>query len=313
MIRFGVAGVPPAFNQSSFRKNRTDIIRWLAELGLEAFEIQMTYGPRTRPEICREYRALAEELKIRLSVHAAYYIVFTSDDEKKLAQSRDTMKRTFELADILGAKEIVLHPGPLYGADALSVLDRCIENLGAFMHTFGKTDIGLFVETAGKLGQLGSIDEIIALSEMIEGVHPCVDFGHVHARTLGSLEQPQNIVDIVDTIRKFVSVRPEKRLHFHYTPIHFGPRGEIQHRAISDRYPVTESPSLFGRLKAGEGSDDGFFHPRPEPVMSALQCLDCDFSIISETHDSQEEGALALQSSHRSLLAERPQKKIALG
>ncbi len=304
MTRFGVAGFPPAFSRSGFRKNRVDILRWLAELGLDACELQMTYGPRTRAETCREYRALANEMGIRLSVHAAYYIVFTSEDAIKVEQSRDTLMRTFELAAVLGAQEIVLHPGPLYAANSAGVLARCIDNLGSFMQGIGKTEIGLFVETAGKVGQLGSVEEILSLAAAIDGVHPCVDFGHVHARTLGSLEAPDSIHSLVQTLGEFIAARPEKQLHFHYTPIHYGVRGEIQHRAIGDRYPPVESPSLFGGLRVGEGSEDGLYHPRPNAVASALRYLPGDFTVISETHNSQEEGALALQKAHLTFLQE---------
>ena len=42
-------------------------------------------------------------------------------------------------------------------------------------------------------------------------------------------------------------------------------------------------------------SRDGFFHPTVEPVATAIGRLNLDFTVVSETHDSQEEGALALK------------------
>jgi deoxyribonuclease IV len=65
----------------------------------------------------------------------------------------------------------------------------------------------LFVETAGKLAQLGSLEEILENCSQVEGVHPCVDFGHVHARTLGSLATPGAIRSLVLKIEWW-------RLHF---------------------------------------------------------------------------------------------------
>jgi endonuclease IV len=83
----------------------------------------------------------------------------------------------------------VLHPGPLYGSASRDPLDRFIENAGKCLREIGPTDTGLFVETAGKTGQLGSVEEILEISRSLDGVFPCVDFGHVHARTLGTLEE----------------------------------------------------------------------------------------------------------------------------
>lgn len=48
-------------------------------------------------------------------------------------------------------------------------------------------------------------------------------------------------------------------------------------------------------------SSDGFFHPRFEPVGRALRQCGFDCIIISETHNSQEEGALALKKAFAGL------------
>ena len=55
---------------------------------------------------------------------------------------------------------------------------------------------------------------------------------------------------------------------------------EIQHRALSDIDGVSNKP----------------FHPRPEPVAAGLAGLPGRFTIISETHNSQEMGAIRLKN-----------------
>ena len=183
MLRFGVAGFPPAFVRSQRKRDQIEVFEWLAELGLNAFEIQMTYGPRLSKELCERYAQAAESLGIRLSIHASYFIVMTSSDPVKVRNSIDTLARTYELANILGAREVVLHPGPLYGRPAAECISDLISNLDKFFASIGPTPIGLFLETAGKVGQLGSIEEILEVTGAIPGTYPCVDFGHVHART----------------------------------------------------------------------------------------------------------------------------------
>lgn len=295
MVRFGVAGYPLAFTKGPNGKDRSKIFEWVSKIGLDAVELQMTYGPRTKPEKCKEYKALADDLGIRISVHAAYYIVLTSGEEEKISRSIDTLNKTYELTDLLGGKEVILHPGPLYGGDENEIAARFADNAAKFVDQIGSTDIGLFIETAGKVGQLGSVDQILSLSRQIEGVHPCIDFGHVHARTLGTLENTSNIFALCDEIQCFLDNNPLKRAHFHYTPIHFGPRGEIQHRAVDDRYPEPQQKDLFGEAAVGESSEDGLFHPRPDPVAEALREMSGDFTVISETHNSQEIGAKTLK------------------
>jgi deoxyribonuclease-4 len=295
MVRFGVAGYPPAFGKTPYRKDRLKILDWLSSLGLNALELQMTYGPRTKIEVCREYRNIAKDFGISISVHASYFIVFTSNDPVKLERSRDTLKRTFDLCSALGADVVVLHPGPLYSEDGPPVLCRFIDNLGAFMEGIGQTEIGLFVETAGKVGQLGSVKEILQVCDIIPGVYPCIDFGHVHARTLGTLESETAVSDLFAQLETHCRQRPSHRIHFHYTPIHFGARGEISHKAINDTYPSMAQMALPSIDHNPLRSNDGFFHPRVEPVAKGLKRLGVECTVISETHDSQEEGALALK------------------
>ena len=279
-IRFGVGGFPLAFTDRPESKDRGAVFAWLRSVGLDAIELQMTYGPRMTAEQGRRYRALAIADDIKISIHGSYYIVLASPDPAKVLRSVDTLLRTYEQADILGAREIVLHPGSLYGAPEAEASRRFAENLQRFMAQLGKTDICLMIETAGKVGQMGSVDMILDVAATIKGVGPCIDFGHVHARSLGGLETADAIAQVFARIDEFQRSNPDTPTHFHYTPIHYGPRGEIQHRALSDIDGVSNKP----------------FHPRPEPVAAGLAALSGRFTIISETHNSQEKGAIRLKS-----------------
>jgi deoxyribonuclease-4 len=297
MIKFGVAGYPPAFGLSPFKKNRMNIFEWIHSLGLDAFEAQMTYGPRTTKENCKEIKRISESFGIKVSVHASYFIVFTSNNTQKIAQSVDTLLRTYELADLMAADVIVLHPGPLYNLPPENAIKRIKDNLNDFFHTLGKSTIGLFLETAGKKGQLGSVDEIIELTSMFDGCYPCFDFGHIHARTGGTLASNQSIDDLFNYMQEKGAFAKE-RIHFHYTPIHYGSKGEICHMAIDDRIASSNqlSLSLFDKPA------DDYYHPRFPQIVTNLAKLGKEFTVISETHNSQEEGALAMKN-HYALAA----------
>ncbi len=298
MVKFGVAGYPIAFSESKYKKDRTKIFEWLNDLNLDAFEAQMTYGPRTSKENCQLIRTLSENLNIKVSVHAAYYIVLTSDDKLKVERSIETLLKTFELADIMGADIIVLHPGPLYNQDAKQVMDRLLENLELFFQRLGKPHIGLFLETAGKKGQLGSVEEIIHLSKQIDGCFPCIDFGHVHARAGGSLGNKESINNLFELMKKNGLFNSNSRIHFHYTPIDYGPKGEITHKAIDDHYPNNNQTTLDF---FNDSPKDDFYHPRFEPIVNNLINLNSEFIVISETHNSQEIGAMAMKKHYQKI------------
>jgi len=282
MVRFGVAGHPLAFFESPFRKDRMKIFEWLHGLGLNAFEAQMTYGPKTSIEDCKKIKKLSEELDIKVSVHGAYYIVLASDDKVKVRRSIETLKKTFKLADLMGADTVVIHPGSLYGEDPKIIMDKLEKNIGLFFDEIGDSHIGLFLETAGKKGQIGSVEEILYLSDNIKGCFPCIDFGHVHAREGGSLRSPESIDKLFDVLKNRGVFDKNNRIHFHYTPIHYGNRGEIVHKKIDD---IDNKGNLY--------------HPRYERIVENIAKLKIPVTIISETHNSQEQGAMAMRDVYK--------------
>ncbi len=302
MFKFGVAGYPLAFSESKYKKDRLKIFNWLKDLDLNAFEAQMTYGPKTSVDNCKQIKLLSEDFNIKVSVHAAYYIVLTSNERSKIERSIDTLLRTYELADLMGSDVIVLHPGPLYGQDADIIMSYFLENLSTFFDRLGNSKIGLFIETAGKRGQLGSVEEIIHASNHFDNCHPCIDFGHVHARTGGSLATESAIDSLFDVLISNKLFDQSKRIHFHYTPIDYGPRGEITHKAIDDVIPVDSQLSLEF---LNENTTDSYYHPRYESIIRNLAKLKNDnnyITVISETHNSQEIGAMAMKKYYDELI-----------
>lgn len=278
-MKFGIAGYPPAFFTSPYKKDRLNIFEWLHRLDLDAYEAQMTYGPRTSPENCKVIRALSAEHHIKVSVHAAYYIVLTSNDSDKIRRSIDMLKKIFELADLMGAEIVVLHPGSNYGKNPDTIQEILCENLNRFFTETGQSHIGLFLETAGKKGQFGSVEEILTTVRQVKGCFPCIDFGHVHARNNGALNTPESIDHLFSQLKENGFLEATSRIHFHYTPIEYGEKGEITHKTIEERN----------------------HHPHYETIVENFHHYRLPVTVISETHDSQERGAMAMKNYYRSL------------
>jgi len=297
MLRIGVGGYPPVYDKTPFRKNRMNIFEWLRSLDLNAFEAMMTYGPRTPAQSCLAMKNLSEEFDIKISVHAAYYIVLTSSEKDKVARSMDMLKRTFELADIMGANTVVLHPGSLYKKASEEVTEILGNNVSDFFNQIGKTNVGLFLETAGKKAQFGSVEEILSVTSVVEGAYPCIDFGHVHARSGGGLKDDRAIDKVFLTLSENNVFNEGNRAHFHYTPIHYGMKGEIQHRKIDDVYSREEAITSSDMNQTGQ-----LYSPRYDRIIENLAKLSLPVTIISETHHSQEKGAMAMMTYYKQLV-----------
>lgn len=107
MLRFGPAGIPFSLP----KRDTLSGVKKVAELGLNAMEVEFVRGVRMGIETAKQVRKIAEKLNISLSAHAPYFINLASEDEKKRKKSITFIINTARIADALGAKTVVFHPG----------------------------------------------------------------------------------------------------------------------------------------------------------------------------------------------------------
>jgi deoxyribonuclease IV len=290
---FGVAGFPPAFWSSAFKKNRLNGPEWLNSIGLDLLELQMTYGPKTAEENARAYSTNALEFGIKLTVHASYFIVLTTRDESKVDRAYKTLEKTCFLAGLCGAQRIILHPGSAFDSREKS-LELFIRRLDYFCKNFLPDDMYIFPETCGKKNQLGSLEEILCICEHVSGAMPCIDFGHLHAFNNGGFETPTSILSVFETVDDTLGKGASSKCHLHIAPIEYTAGGEKQHRAYGEMEPERKQLDLF------ESNYPRPYYPKPEHLAQVLAEQNITAWVVSECHDSQEKGALAMKKTYKS-------------
>lgn len=224
-IRLGPAGTPIGSNSSE------QGLKHLAELGLNAMEIQFTYGVKMSIETAKAIGALAKQKDIRLSIHAPYYINLLQQDKKKLENSKNHIYESAKRADVLDAKVIVFHPGAYMGMSKEESMRRMISICREISRN---VSVPLGLELTGKQGQFGSIDEITEVCLNVKGCVPVVDFAHAYARNAGTIDY--------DLIFEKLEPLQLNEYHFHFSGINFtvkkeGIGNEKNHEPISSRHP----------------------------------------------------------------------------
>lgn len=302
---FGPAGFPTAFFEDPrWKKDRTRGPEWVAALGLDCLELQMTYGPRMKPESADLYRERAEEFGIRLSVHASYYTVFTSPKPDVIDPSLARFAKTCALAARCGASRVILHPGGAQG-DREAALDRFLTNMQHFVATALPDGVDVYPETAGKVAQVGSMEEILTICREIPRCRPCVDFGHLNSRQLSDLpvdngcrfETVQHYVDALTELQRRMDPDDWARMHYHISAIEYGAKGEIRHREHGER--IAEDDADGDRFVTGDP-----WMPVAEQFAEALAITGAPAWVISEAADTMDQGALAMKAAYRNRAAE---------
>ena len=90
-------------------------------------------------------------------------------------------------------------------------------------------------ETMGKSAMLGSLDDTIKMSKAIEGVEPCIDFAHLHARPGdGSMNTYDEWRQTLEVYGQALDADGLQNLHAHLSGIAYSTKGEREHLPIQE-------------------------------------------------------------------------------
>lgn len=288
--QFGVAGNPPNFWNSEFRKDRVNAVAWVRSIGLDAIELQSTRGVKMPPERAEQFRDAAIEHSVAITIHGPYYISLGTPDKPLLDNSKNELRKCVELCNRLGARGAVFHPGRIGAINRTESLKTAIKALREFERETDVGDAVIYPEIAGKVANLGSLDEILQICAEVDCCWPCLDLAHLHARTHGSLNRREDFEQVADKVQALLGREGLERCHFHFYPIEWGDLGEIKHRAFSDEM---ESDQLD--LFADDAMTDRLYRPRFEPFIDMLVDRKLSPIVICEARDTQDVGALGMK------------------
>ena len=277
--RFGPAGISDSFAAQGY-KTSLDIPAYTAGMGLDAFEYQCGHGVRLAEDKARQMAALAAEKGIVFSVHAPYYISMSSLDEEKRLGSIRYLLQSAQLCRALGGRRIIFHPGSCGKQSRAAALEKALDTLRRGVEALdeaGYGDMTLCPETLGKIGQLGDLDEVLALCGVDKRIVPCIDFGHLNARTLGGIRSKADYAAILDRMGEALGDERARKFHVHFSRIEFSAGGEKRHWTFAE--------TQFG--------------PEPAPLMELLAERRLAPVVICESAGTQAEDARTLGQIYR--------------
>ena len=226
---FGTAGVP----NSSPGRSTIDGIKAVRELGLDCMEVQFVRGVRMKDAMARQVRTVSESLNVSLSVHAPYYINLNADSEVKVKQSLQRLYESARVGSIMGARNIVFHPGYYMKRSRDTAFRRVRDAIEELVEEVSELGVVLRPETSGKREQFGELDEILRLCSEIDVVLPCIDVSHVHARTM-AFNSYGEFASMLERVEAELGKEALEDLHIHVSGIEYDIKGEKRHLNLSE-------------------------------------------------------------------------------
>jgi deoxyribonuclease-4 len=233
-FRFGTVGSPTGTPKKP--GGSVGAIEFSQSIGLRALELGWVRSVRVSEKTCEAIKSTGQEQDVAISVHAPYFINLNADDEE-WPKSRKRLMDAAHYGHLAGATDIIFHPGSYFERPPEEVLKVAIPRLQGCLDELHKAGnpVTLRPETMGKSAMLGSLEDTLQMSQAIDGVEPCLDFAHLHARPGdGSMNTYDEWSRSLESYAKALGDDSLKRLHIHMSGIEYSEKGEREHLPISE-------------------------------------------------------------------------------
>ena len=243
MARFGPAGNSESFYAEGY-KHTEQAPAWVSAKGLNAFEYSFGRGVRLSERKGALIAEKAGEYGVAMSVHAPYFINLSVYDEARIESNWNYFRESARGVLSLGGRRVVFHPGSASKIDRGEALVNAKRALGEILARLDGEGLGVTLcpETMGKLNQLGDLSEVIALCELDARLIPAIDFGHLHARTLGGLNVIEDYAKILDALIGGLGFERVKHMHVHFSQLEYTAGGEKKHRNFGEGFGPDFAP-----------------------------------------------------------------------
>jgi deoxyribonuclease IV len=261
-LKFGPARIPS-------RESPEEAIALLQERGYTACEVDFEGKFWMDYPWAERLGELARDAGIVLSVHAPIAgFVGHAERGKKLNMAIGMLDHSAGIAIACGAELVVFHPGFLLGRERDQAIDDVVEQAGELRERLAKKGraVPFGVEVMGRVNELGTIDDVLAIASRLDWVRPILDFAHMHATSDGAFTDVAAFAEVL--ARADAVLEPGAPFHVHFSDIAYANRNETKH------------------LPYGEGT------LRAEPLAEALSRFDRPATVISESPGEESHQAI---------------------
>ena len=246
-LYFGTGGIP----LSTEPRNTENGISKIKELGLGSMELEFVRNINISEEKSPSIKKHAQDLEIKLTAHASYFINLNAVDEEKRNASRERLVAAAKTLSDCGGYSVCVHSAFRLKSPKEEVFRTVKKQLELAVEECKNANAGVWLrpETAGKHAQFGNIEELVEFCSGFDQVLPCVDFSHVRATTDGRINNYTEYCNVLDKMEKQLGRKNGlEEMHLHIQGVNYGPSGEKNHLTIEED-PLWNYKDLMRALK----------------------------------------------------------------
>lgn len=231
-LNFLTAGMPLSTGKGGYPR----AFEIIEEMGLDGLEVEFVHGVRMSDETRQLLNTIQKEKNLVLTAHGPFYINLNSKEEEKVEASVLRIVDTAKTASDFGGFSITYHAAFYMGKDKEDVYQQVKTQTQKIIEILEQNNIKMWIrpETTGKATQWGDYEEIIRLSKEFEQVLPCIDFSHIHARTVGEYNTYDEFCKVLERIGTELGDFALNNFHGHLAGIEYTGKGEKRHLILEE-------------------------------------------------------------------------------
>src|SRR6476619_44156 len=222
-LRFGPARVPS-------RDSPEAATELLQERGYTACEIDFEGKFWMDYPWAERFGDLARDAGVVLSVHAPIAgFMGHAERGKKLNMAVGMLDHSAGIAKSAGAEVVVFHPGFLLGRTREDAIESVVEQLGELRERLEKKDraVPFGIEVMGRVRELGTAEDVFAISARLGWIRPVLDFAHMHATSDGAFTTTEPFAGALEVADEIIE--HDAPLHSHFSDVQVANRNETKH------------------------------------------------------------------------------------
>lgn len=234
---FGCPGIPSSTEKGQGKRDTGNGIKQCRTLGLDAMEMEWVQSINISKDKAPLIKKTAEENNITLTCHGQYWVNLAAVEAVKVKASQQRMIDAATRMHEVGGYSITWHTAFYLGRtkeQTYEIVKKAFKEVMKELENKGVSGVWLRPETTGKETQWGDLKECIKLSQDVEGVLPCVDFAHLHARYNGKNNSTEEFREILAQVEKGLGRTALDNMHIQVCGINYGPKGEKHHLNLQD-------------------------------------------------------------------------------
>lgn len=281
-VYFGPGGNSDSFEQLGYKSN-IDVCKYLKNMNLNAYEYEAGRGIKITKAAAEKFGETIKNAGIKLSFHSPYFISLSTGDDEMRTKTINYIVQSCETAAYMGAKRVVVHSGALGKMTRAEAFENSKYNLKLAINELVERKLDNVIicpETMGKINQIGDAREVSELCKIDESLIPCIDFGHLNARTLGGIKNKKDYEDILNLFENEIGFERMSKMHIHFSKIEYTKGGEKKHLTF----------------------DDQDFGPDYKPLIEIIAKRNLSPVIICESSGTQAEDASVMKKYYEQLM-----------